>query len=487
MDTIISLRYWQLHLPPKNSERTYSKYMNESFQHVRSILPIYFDRTRTYASHCYGINTSVNNTDFDDHDSIVLDLLYRQDKLSGPSMAIGIVFDAASTSNWHVERGYCVNINTEVRKSDDVRVIWPAIYLRSTMHLPTPAPPKSDVGGSGSFASSQASLISNWAAGSSHGLSIPGGSPFSLASRKQPLIGISPTTTPPSHRKSKTLSLSAAPQLPFSDVTAAAESAGGSLQSKLHALEYGPEFGAVTSWPHTDWQSVAQILSERNSRLDRDERSDSHEGVSMAGEKDDVREIVTELSTVYNLSLGPFLTLVVMIKETDHDRRLPQQRKTKMNPDDIKSFMSDALGPKLRVSTIFSQAFIASFMNELQKQPKKEANKQLLRSTKAKTQLYLPTRSIGESLSSSSSFWSNEYQVQEFLSIIKSSFGLRPSSPVRNSKFNKSLLWGTPRTPTEVMKGFQQQRQDSRNYQHYSDTASAAMFFLGPDLASSFD
>ena len=518
MDTIISLRYWQLHLPPKDHNTTYSNYMNESFLRIKALLPVYFDRTRTYANHCYGINTTLvlnpdkttaasknahsHSIDGNDHDSTVLDFLFRQDKLGGPPMAIGIVLDSISTSNWHVERGFSVESDSESKKSDDVRMVWPAIYLRSTMHLPTPAPPKTDAGGSGIFASSHASLLSNWAtAGSSHGLSIPGGSPFSMSSRKQPMIGISPTssTTPPSHRKAKTLSLSAVPQLPFSDV--AAESTTAASHSKLHALEYGPEFGTVTSWPHTNWGSLARILGVRNIpdkltpvvRIDVDETEDSHKNSKETfNEKDVVGETETESGTLYDVRLGPFLHLITMVNDVDDDGRLSQRRKNQMNPDDIKTFMSGVLAPKLRISTIFSMDFLAPFMITLQPSPNKETkNRTTMASSKVQTELYLPTCSVGLSLLSSTSFWSNEHQVQEFLRIIKSSFGLRPSSPVRSSslKMNQnsaSLVWGTPRTPTEVMKNLQE-RQDQQHYSNRSETASAAMFFLGPELASSFE
>jgi hypothetical protein len=527
IDTIIGLRYWQLHLPSHDNDTMYAVYMNESFQRIRSLLPIYFDRTRTYAHHCYGINTSLSlklneNATFDgknvptsdgqaedmDHnkyDSIVVDFLYRQDKSDGPSMVIGIVLDAISTSNLHVERGFCLDRkNMETKKSDDARILWPAIYLRSTMHLPTPGPPpKSDAGGSGIFTSSQASLLSNWATnGTSHGLSIPGGSPFSMSSRKQPLIGISPTTTPPSHRKSKTLSLSSAPQLPFSDSTVSVtESTTAILCSNWHALEYGPESGNVTTWPHSDWVSIARILNDQNVsdkisesvRAAMNVHSNAHMNKPTNDDTDLVQETETPLSTVYNLHLGPFLNLIVMVKRMDHDSRLSQLRQKQMKPDDIKKFMKDTLAPSLRVSTIFSMAYITPLMLTLvQPTPSKDTKNRIAASSKVKTELYLPTSSVGISLLSSSSFWSNEHQVQDFLSMIKSSFGLRPSSPMRNSSrmanrhHNTSLLWGTPRTPTEVMKNFQQ-RRDLRSYNSRSEMASAAVFFLGPELASSFD
>ena len=521
MDTIISLRYWQLHLPSHDNDTMHSIYMNESFQRIRSLLPLYFDRTRTYANHCYGIDTSLlskqdqstsasknvhsdDNTEctkLNDHESIVVDFLYRQDKLGGPPMAIGIVLDATSTSNWHVERGFSMESDMENRKSDDVRILWPAIYLRSTMHLPTPVPPKNDAGGSGLFTSSQSSMLSNWAtAGGSHGLAIPGGSPFSISNRKQPLIGFSPTTTPPSHRKSKTLPLSTAPHLPLSDVTITTESTTATLHSKMHALEYGPESGTVTSWPHTDWVSIARILSEQNISeklshvvIGEDESGESYENDRTYEEKDVVHETETELSTVYNLRLGPFLNLIVMVKVMDHNSRSSQRRQNQINPNDIKKFMKDVLGQKLRVSTIFSMAYVVPLMIALQPPPSKETKNRTTASSKTKTELYLPTNSVGMLRLSSSSFWSNEQQVQDFLSIIKSSFGLRPSSPIRRSslKPNKhnnhpSLLWGTPRTPTEVMKNFHQ-RRDPRSNSNRSETASAAMFFLGPELASSFE
>jgi hypothetical protein len=222
-------------------------------------------------------------------------------------------------------------------------------------------------------------------------------------------------------------------------------------------------------------------------------QGNAHTNKPTDDDTDLVQETETPLSTVYNLRLGPFLYLIVMVKRMDHDSRFSQLRQKQMNPDDIKKFIKDTLALKLRVSTIFSMAYITPLMLRLvQPPPSKETKNRIAASSKVKTELYLPTSSVGISLLSSSSFWSNEYQVQEFLSMIKSSFGLRPSSPVRNSSrmannhHNTSLLWGTPRTPTEVMKNFQQ-RRDLRSYNSRSEMASAAVFFLGPELASSFD
>jgi hypothetical protein len=534
MNTILSLRYWQSNLPPKDCTTTYSRWMNASFQRIRALLPIYFDRTRIYANHCYGFNTSKlldleksmstnsnsntnnngKNTGFNsptDHNSNVMEFLHRNKKLGGQlPMAIAIVLDAIGAGNLRVERGFCLEKNDiDPTKVDDVRLRWPAIYLRSTIHFGT-HPQRSDAGGSGIFNSSQASLLSTWSVGGSHGLSIPGGSPFSMTNRKQPstLLSQLPLTPPTSHSKLKTISL---PASSMSDVaaTAAAPSCDDST-----ALEYGPESGVVTSWPHCDWTTVASLIS---SNVDSDHQIHAHETNvrhnAMKYQNDSpgderqydstgnslVRSGESELSTLYCVSLGPYLWLVMMFKKSDSDGRVPPppRAKSHITVDEIHKFMTNGFGTKLRVASIFTWTFALQFVSQEDNDTKgKESNHRKTTSSKMVQKLHLPTLPMVSS--SSIQIWSEETHVQEFLRHIKASFGLRPStsSPSKrgvggSGSGSRSSMFGTPRTPTEIMNdqryGGVRHRGTSRSKPCLSETASAAMYFLGPDLASSFD
>lgn len=190
-ESIIALRKWQLHLPNDNVDSRYAKWMRKSFHDVLSIIPIYMDRIKVFASPLYGFDTlslwnrnsisqqqggntttSINRNRYMglEINEAVNDFLRRQEKIGGPPTAVALVFKGEGDSssfvrNNQVERGYYFMTDTEQQEktqefasttSDHLVNIndadcsenehhhqtenrnalntWPALYLRSTMH-----------------------------------------------------------------------------------------------------------------------------------------------------------------------------------------------------------------------------------------------------------------------------------------------------------------------------------------------------------------
>jgi hypothetical protein len=522
IDTIVNLRYWQKHLPHKNDNDVstiYIQWMYRAYQHIRSLLPIYFDRTLTHANHYYGFNPSlllhqqtstntslnknsssnsiINDTiDHTDYDSCVVEFLLRHErKFGGPSIAIGVVLDTMHTSNLNIEYGFCLDKDAEtLSKSGNIQTLWPAIYLRSTIHTLVPPPPTTS--------NSSGSLFHTptWSSGNSHGLSITGGSPFSVLNRKQQPTITSPTATPTSHLKMMSLSSSSLPPLPFmSDVTSTAAT---TVIHNSNALEYGIVTGTVALWPHNDWETIINVLESENPpsnfvgtgkntnqmNVEIDDEGDYHvQELIHNNELDLFLTVDSELSTAYIVPLGRYLHLTIMIRKVnDVDDHLPQQQQQRRNKnqvdyiDDIRTFMIDVLAPKLQIATIFSSTFLSQFMVPTKNESSTKVNKTRTSSSKLITQqLFLPTSRIG---TSTSSLWDNEQQVQEFLYTIKLHYGLQPKPIPSTSTNNRMSLWTSPRSHPRRLQAIKSQEKKLE-----INTASVALYFLGPDLVSSFE
>lgn len=335
METILNLRYWQLHLPPKEYGTQFAEWMRQLYLAVLGLLPIYFDRIRVSATQLYGFDTSLLSTksngivptaeaNANDFDSIVKDFLIRQERLGGPSMAVALVLDAVATSNIHVERG--VRIATSMGGVDtkvDARVAWPAIYLRSTRHVTSipPPPPPTSTSGSGLFRSSQAAILSNWSSAGS-----VNSSPLSA------LIGGRKTMRSPASGSSFR-----------KNVPAAAVSA---------VLEYGPDTGTATTWPHNDWDIVVDLLSRR-------ETVSSETVLCPTNEENEVLTLESEDSAVYAIPLSSYVHLVVM--EVKEEKEMGKQhshpRKVGLDSREIQSLVNGLLLPRLRRSQLFATTY----------------------------------------------------------------------------------------------------------------------------------
>jgi hypothetical protein len=305
--------------------------MRQLYRAMLGLLPIYFDRIRVFATQLYGFDTSLlsamNNSNAsmaeanaNDCDGIVKKFLLRQKKLGGPSIAVALVLDSVATSNVHIERGFRFATSMDGDGTAvDARVAWPAIYLRSTRHVSniSPPPPPNAPSGSGLFRSSQAAIVSNRSSAGS-----VNSSPFSA------LIGSRKTMRSPSSGSSFQKS-----------VPAAAVSA---------VLDYGPDAGAATTWPHNDWDSMVDLLSRREAIANETE--------SPSAEENEFLILERELSTVYSVPLSSFIHLVVMeAKEEekgDEHQELP--RKQGLGRPEILTFLMELLVPRLRRSQIYA-------------------------------------------------------------------------------------------------------------------------------------
>ena len=249
------MRQWKDQLPPvegneRDSETRHDLWLRQGFQKVLATLPLYFDRPRAFAGPIYGL--SVNKT-AGEMDSLVLGFLRRQARLAGPPTAVAIVLDAAGASNFHPERGFRLSADDVAVDDSDFRTLWPAVYMRSTVHSINQGQQK------------PASVSSSVGSG--------------LLSR--PLSAASSFSSSPSPRRSGSR------KTPIPDME---DSRGMQFTSLL--LEYGSDEGVATSWPHSDWGVVSELLDRRLHNESNDDIvvdgivHKKSRGISIASEED---------------------------------------------------------------------------------------------------------------------------------------------------------------------------------------------------------
>lgn len=230
MDAILSLRRWKLVLPEsKNPSPRLTLWFHATLDHYTSLLPIYFDRVQTTSAPLYGFDSSLllqGKHVTVDWNGPILDVLRRQEKIGVP-MAVALVLDAVQSGTFHVQRGVQFSATAPdggegrlLRDGiplDDARIRWPAVYLRSTLHLnAAPARPSMSQTGAAPLNGSQSNLLHNWAVGGSSS------SP------------VSSSTTPE------------ATKVPLAF-------------TKATVLEYPPDAGAA-AWPHSEWPRLSMML-----------------------------------------------------------------------------------------------------------------------------------------------------------------------------------------------------------------------------------
>ena len=488
--------------------------MHQSFDDIKALLPVYFDRVQAFSTPFYGFDVAAlwergdsKKKRTEDWNTVVAEFLRRQERLGGPPTAVALILDAVGTSNLHSERGFRLASATsptitatraapnmknntssgnrfegkqqqrqEEPSPDDNAwgVQWPAVYLRSTLHLSTSsssgnsnvrASPRS----SGLLRGSQGSLLAGWS--SSSNVSSPKGGGTIIS-------GISPA---PSSRK---------------------QSKSGGAPHHHHypsIFEYAPDTGTAVSWPHSDWESLVMILDKHRSSV-RDAKSSLHalgcregavatyrygddEEAVETGESassttslhDSVDEVASffsihraessgkisakkqkRQSTFYVVSMGVWLDLVVMVKEEESRWHL---RRNRLEDGEIRDFLAD-LARKLCISKIVSAESLKSLASE-----------------KDKPMISLPRDNILT--------WTDEKRVQDFLADLKEVFGLRPISPLHDSFYGMGRQ--SPRTPVNPRaSAFRRRRLLHQNGSQVSLPESAAALFLGPELATLF-
>jgi hypothetical protein len=475
---MISLRKWQRFLP-KTKETRLSTWFHTSFQEVVSLLPLYMDRVRAFSGPLHGFDTTHLFQDAKlrhDWDGAVMAFLKRQEKAGGPPTAVSIVLDAQSTSNLHVERGFWLAANAPEEKSPEeygARVLWPAVYLRSTIHLAAAA--ASAGFGSGllrsSGVTSKTSLLPSWSSAEM----VKSGS-------RNSELGQAALAT-----------------------------------NHWNVMEYGPDEGrAVHSWPHSEWDALMALLDNKSSlqidsdnfdlatsRVDANDVSHSRlaeEPVAVTytdmDEDDDAKtssdsilaleehgtslfstsfeipspqmtppqnanrekQHLSQQSTFHVVSLSAFLSMVVIVKGEEESRW--HRRRSRLGDEEIRSFLDD-MASKLRVAKQFAPSRLPTVKSG--------------DSSRAPRLKPLTEDMIG---------WTDD-NVKSFLKELKGSFGLRPANPLQESLRVSSILSRCTLSPSSTPGASRSRRR--RHWRSKPEMPeSAAALFLGSDLATLF-
>ena len=451
LESIISLKQWSTVLPEKGDKHLTrrSRWLCETYRRILSVIPIYFDRTHAFAGPLYGIqpNQYISNSS-NEMEGMVVDFLRRQDRLGGPPTAVALVLDAVATSNMYPERGFRLNSDHDDKgDTDDPRILWPAIYLRSTVTT---------------------LRFSGLASGS--GASTPRSSSSNLNLNHRP----SPKASRKVHKTSGTATV----------------------------LEYGPPEGPATSWPHSDWDTLVGLLDRRREE-EHDAGDDSDAGVSSVGDNKlqqqhllavtycDTEEStadedysfsrfvnahkstsVTPLqplkatapnkaseSTFHLVSLSEWVTMVVLVKKEEGSRW--HRKRSRLSDLEIQEFLA-VMSRRLRVKDLFS----ASNLPPPQLPKNERTGEQILS---------IPS---GPDVS-----WTDDGQVETFLDYAMKALGLRADIATSSRDTSRKGM----QDRTSISAAFARMPSDSGVTQlTLNESAhtprSAAELFLGPEL-----
>lgn len=456
-----------------------------------SLLPLYFDRVHAFAGPLYGFDATrlmAHTSVATDWNAEILDFLRRQEKSSGPHLIVAVVIDASRTNNLHVERGFQWNRDKLPQDEHNVRIRYPAVYLRSTMLLhhhhqsnrPTLSVSQSNNNSSGKLNTSQSNLLPGW-------------SKTSL------------TTSVTSSSSSKS---------PIATKTKAFPLASASV------LEYGPDSGNATSWPHCDWDQLLAVLIDSPLPLvprqqhqqqrspsyllvaDQESTDDEALVVTTYRDKNDEREGKTWSDSIKSIeeaagifgssrdsisgvdishaepprttsqfhivSLGDSMNLVAMVKGEEGQRW--HRRRSSLTEADIRSFLA-SMAAKIRVSSIFGKDGLPPTVQE---------------SMQLSLDGFEPPKGVNND---APPVWSDE-NVQKLLGQIKTAFGLRPvqqhdSLRTHSSSPNPRRGIVTPRY--SLIQEPNHHHHHRQRYRRHTKVEpmdqSAASLFLGSDLA----
>lgn len=220
--------------------------MIAAHRHIVSLLPVYFDRIYSFASPLYGFDTSELWSDMSvgfaltSWDEQVISFLRQNDK-ADCTAAMCLVLETAG-ADARIERGYQLKTGQETKtKADEISnssaKYWQAMYLRNTTRLVQQSNVTSSPHVSGTW-SSHNSVRSSLRGSHLSNLTSAVNSPALPVSRKKrtPNVKHSPSFL---NRKSTAIST-----------------------SDSSVLEYAPEAGAVTSWPHSIWERLSSLLND---------------------------------------------------------------------------------------------------------------------------------------------------------------------------------------------------------------------------------
>ena len=452
---MISLRRLQISVQVPVRTRL-EKWFDESCRVLVSLLPTYFDRVSAFAKPLYGFDpVPAPSSPFQDWEAKVNEFLRKQDKAGGPPTAVAVVLDALGATNLHLERGFQME-REEVKDVETAelpeRTLWPAVYMRSTLHMDRSVQQHRSHHGRGS--SSKGYLDSQ------------------------------------SGSEQSTSRMFMTPSVRSLDVES------HSTIPKNRVLEYGPDTGTATSWPHSEWTALVSLLelSPVSDDLDSSERIQISEGlkdsfrmaeelvavtyrdgpetaqkefepattwkpslekaVRMFGvyansemnavDPHAVREHAKQSSTFHVVSLSKYLSMIVMVKDEEESHFL--RRRNPFTDEEIREFMN-GMAAYWNVTRRFSQECLPQALST--------------------TRIELAHEE-----------WDSA-KIEELIQKIKSAFGLRPTSyPLTEGHRGISFLgMNSPKKAT----------RRAREMPVVQNSQSAAIFFLGPQLANMLD
>ena len=440
------------------------------------MLPFYFDRIQAFAGTLYGFDVkqlaqgSDTKAPSKDWNTDVLDFLRRQEKGGGPSTAVAVVLDAARTNNLHFERGMqfttpVVNEEDQKRELQDLRLCWPAVYVRSTLYLGSMTARghlrSERDSGAASNASSSTNLLPTWRKSEHHSPSTA-----ALTNRKTPTESLQSQTLMeydgswPHSEWEKLIAL-------ISPDTVAA------IMANLNRinLEAMPESGNAG----TDQGVVSFRVEMEESRLARLEHSMAEGAArlfdvgnapkSTFRRMSDAEPASTSAASTFHITpLSEFVHLVVIVKG-EEENRWPRRRNP-LTDQEIRAFL-DSMASKLRVSGQFSP-------------------RSMPRNSKVKVRLAAFQSISYGTANGLSEMWSDA-SLEALLKAVKNEFGLRPTQEggtilSRNSPSRRGLRFSPGRLSLSST-----HERGSTSQLSMSVEKSAAVFFMGTELASVVD
>ena len=468
----------------RDSSTNLQTWFSQTLQNMISILPIVFDRTQAFAKPFYGFhNAGLVNQESSkeriggsqqDLEMKVLDFLYKQQKAGTSSVAVTVVVNAQSTSNFRIERGFMVvdsvldtNTLSELEAS---LVHWPAVYMRTTKHH-----------GNGVPSVSNGLLVGNKRRSNNNRKDWVGGRPANRSHDDEVPI------------KSRTS---------FADQYKRWSADGSSLSSasyandkdsvQLKVLEYSPDSGDSSSWPHSNWDILIQLLNGTEEEegddlvVDNDlpsdgstnkledegffkwpnipktnlsntqdlDESESVPNMKKEKKKKNVMKRSVGQTSFFVSSLSDFMWLVVITKEGEES--IWHRRKVTIVDDEIVDFLEN-LSSKLRVRDLFDAVHA----------------QRLCRDVHRKTRAVDLIKTLEEGRN-----WNDE-QIEDFLGALKTAFGLRSVAepfPIETLKpaynFRLNIAGSVKRSP----------KLNYRSRSNVDIDTSAMAFFLGTDL-----
>lgn len=476
VETITALHKWKNVSYKETDSTRVSVLFRNAYRNIVALLPIYFDRVLAFSGTLYGFDTRsvLQNSNAlmsgsNDWNSHVMEFLRRQEKGGGPTTAVAIVLDAVQTQNLLLEQGLQLqNGSLEEKKQElqsDPRRCWPAIYLRSTLHIGSPAPrsaPRTDRDSGSASVTSHGNLLQSWRK-AEH----PSPSVLSSTNRKVPVTDVS--RSHPSlveydgswpHSEWERLLVSVNPDIAASNLLTVSRMNADPLPNTWTVPPIQPVEDTRMEPEEAMLERLDMSMTEGAASLF--DVGGSHVSPKSPFASRSSRATSSSPSTFHVSSISDYLKLVVIIRGEEESRW--HRRRNPLTEEDIRAFL-DSMATALRPWRHFSLAAIS-----------RES------SARVKLAAYRPVDLIG-----SSNIWTDS-SLEKLLQVVKSDFGLRPTQEggtilSRNSPGRNDLRF----SPGRVSVAESRRSSVSSTALSSSVEKSAAVFFMGSELATIVD